>query len=288
MVVFAERRSSRSALWASRLATFSAVLLAVSGLGHRFGLVETVGFFWLLGLTGLLALTALLLAAAGFFQLWSDGSRGGISAGWAVVVALLVLAPFIVSAWRVYAYPRLVDISTDVTDPPPLDAAARLRTADMNPVSVISPVEATLQADAYPQVTGRRYELSADRVEELAADLVLASGWTFTKPPTPPLDGGDSFIEALAKTTFLALPVDVSIRITDEGDTSYVDMRSASRYGRHDLGDNAARIADFLTALDAAVAGAAGTPPPGEPPASDVPVPSAPPADQGNGSPPAG
>ena len=38
-------------------------------------------------------------------------------------------------------------------------------------------------------------------------------------------------------------------------------MRSASRYGRHDLGDNAARIAGFLTALDAAVAGAAGPAP---------------------------
>ena len=80
-------------------------------------------------------------------------------------------------------------------------------------------------------------------------------------PPrrSPPLDGGDSLIEALARTDVPGLPVDVSIRITDEGDTSYVDMRSASRYGSHDLGDNAARIAGFLTALDAAVAGAAGT-----------------------------
>jgi len=94
-----------------------------------------------------------------------------------------------------------------------------------------------------------------------------------------PLDGGDSFIEALATTTFLAFPVDVSIRITDEGDTTYVDMRSASRYGKHDLGDNAARIAGFLTALDAAVAGAAGAPPAEEPPASEIPIPSEPPAD---------
>ena len=86
-------------------------------------------------------------------------------------------------------------------------------------------------------------------------------------------------IEALAKTAILAFPVDISIRVTDEGETSYVDMRSASRYGRHDLGDNAARIAGFLTALDAAVAGAA-APAPAEaaPPASDVPVPTEPPA----------
>lgn len=279
MVVFAERRSSAAALWASRFATFSAVLFVVSGLGHRFGLVETVGFFWLLGLIATLAVAALMLAAAGFFQLWTFGDRGGISSAWAVVVAFVVLSPFLVSAWRVYAHPQLSDISTDVSDPPPLDAAAKLRTAEMNPIAPISAVQGALQTESYPDVTGRRYSLSADRVQELAADLVLANGWTFTRPPTPALEGGDSFIEALAKTTFLAFPVDVSIRITDEGDTSYVDMRSASRYGRHDLGDNAARIDEFLTALDAAVAGAAGLPATEEPPGSEIPVPSEPPTD---------
>jgi hypothetical protein len=279
MVVFAERRSSRSALWASRFAMFAAVLFIVSGLGHRFGLVETIGFFWLLGLICALAIAALLLAATGFFQLWTYGDRGGMSSARAVVVALFVLTPFLISAWRVYAYPQLSDISTDVSDPPPLDAAARLRTAEMNPVAPISADQGALQTDSYPGVTGRRYPLSADRVQELAASLALSSGWTFTQQPTAPLAGGDSFIEALAKTTFLALPVDVSIRITDEGDTSYVDMRSASRYGRHDLGDNAARISAFLVALDAAVAGAAGAPPAEEPPPSEIPVPSEPPAE---------
>ena len=120
--------------------------------------------------------------------------------------------------------------------------------------------------------------MSADRVEELAAALVLDNGWTFTAPPLPPADGGDGMIEALARTAILAFPVDVSIRITDEGETCYVDMRSASRYGRHDLGDNAARITGFLTALDAAVAGAAGTTAPAEPALpADVPLPSEPP-----------
>ena len=276
-VVLAERRSSSFALWARRLATFSAVLLVVSSLGHRFGLVETIPFFWLLGLVGTLAAAALLLAGVGFFQLWTYGDRGGISAAIAALTALVVLSPFGLSAWRVYAHPRLSDISTDVADPPPLEAAAGLRTSEMNPVGPISAEDAALQADGYPDLTGRRYQLSADRVQELAAQLVLANGWTFESPPSPSLDGGDSFIEALARTTFLAFPVDVSIRVTDEGDTTYVDMRSASRYGRHDFGDNARRINDFLLALDAAVAGAAGLPAATEEspalPETDVPVP---------------
>jgi hypothetical protein len=275
-VVLSERRSSVAALWASRFAVFSGVLLIVSGLGHRFGLTETISFFWLLGLVGTLAISALLLAGVGMFQLWNYGDRGGIRAARAAVVALAVLAPFIVASYRVYSHPRLADISTDLNDPPPLDAAQGLRTADMNPVGPLTDEDAAIQSEGYPNLTGRRYQLSADRVQELAAQLVLANGWIFTRPPTPALGGGDSFIEAVAKTTFLALPVDVSIRVTDEGDTAYVDMRSASRYGRHDLGDNAQRIDSFLLALDAAVAGAAGIPPADEapaPPPADVPVP---------------
>ena len=193
----------------------------------------------------------------------------------AVIVALLVLSPFLVSAWRVYAFPTLSDISTDLDR----SAAARRRRAAAHrrhePGRADLGGAGRLQTDAYPDVTGRRYPLSADRVQELAAALVAGNGWTLTAPPTPPLDGGDGMIEALAKTSILAFPVDVSIRVTDEGETSYVDMRSASRYGRHDLGDNAARITDFLIALDAAVAGAAGTTPaePAAPPADAVPIP---------------
>ena len=278
MVVLAERRSSRSALWAARLATFSAVLFVVAGLGHRFGLVETIGFFWVLGSVAALALAALVLA--GRLLPAMDLRRAGRPALRArSSSALLVLSPFLVSAWRVYAFPTLSDISTDVTDPPPLDAAALLRTGDMNPVAPISADNAALQADAYPDVTGRRYPLSADRVQELAAALVSSNGWTFTAPPSPPMGGSDGMIEALAKTTILAFPVDISIRVTDEGETSYVDMRSASRYGRHDLGDNAARIAGFLDGARRSGCRRSRSRS-AEPtlPASDVPVPTEPPA----------
>ena len=68
-------------------------------------------------------------------------------------------------------------------------------------------------------------------------------------------------INALARSFILSLPADVAIRVTDDGDAVIVDMRSASRYGRYDLGDNAARIVDFLAELDQEVAGQVGTAP---------------------------
>ncbi|WP_292649383.1 DUF1499 domain-containing protein, partial [Mesorhizobium sp.] len=68
-------------------------------------------------------------------------------------------------------------------------------------------------------------------------------------------------INALAKSLILSLPADVAVRVTDDGDAIIVDMRSASRYGRYDLGDNATRIVDFLAELDQEVAGQVGTAP---------------------------
>jgi uncharacterized protein (DUF1499 family) len=68
-------------------------------------------------------------------------------------------------------------------------------------------------------------------------------------------------IDAVARSFALGLPADVAIRVSDDGDAVIVDMRSTSRYGRYDLGDNAARIVDFLAELDQEVAGQVGAAP---------------------------
>lgn len=52
---------------------------------------------------------------------------------------------------------------------------------------------------------------------------------------------------------------DFAWKAFDEGTAA--GMRSASRYGRYDLGDNAARITDFLAELDQEVAGQVGAAP---------------------------
>jgi uncharacterized protein (DUF1499 family) len=77
----------------------------------------------------------------------------------------------------------------------------------------------------------------------------------------PALDDGElreMLVTATATSFVLELPVDVAIRVTGDGETSFVDMRSASRYGRHDLGDNADRIVRFLRELDQEVTGQTG------------------------------
>jgi hypothetical protein len=253
MNALVQRRSSRAARWSRRLAFFAAVLFVMSGLGHRFGRIDTVSFLWLLGIVGALGIGALCAAAYGFARLWERGEKAGRDSTAGGLLALAVLAPFILSAWRVIAYPGLTDISTDVVSPPALTIAARERTGATNPVEPMSPEAAELQLAAYPGVIGRRYEVAPDLV--LGAIFSLARAWGWTVRGTPELVEGQNelTIEIVAYTFFLGFPSDVAIRLVEEDASVYVDMRSASRYGSHDLGDNARRIESFLLALDAAV-----------------------------------
>ena len=46
--------------WSRFLARLALVMFIIAGLAHRYGLMETVGFFWVLGFICLLAITALV------------------------------------------------------------------------------------------------------------------------------------------------------------------------------------------------------------------------------------
>lgn len=243
------RRKSRSAIWSLRLAVFSAVLFAFSTLGHHFEAIAAPDFLLLAGLVALLALVALALAVKGFVSLWRNGDKGGVRSVWGAVIALCVLAPFAATAYQAYVTPSLHDISTDL-DTPPLFRGAYPRSADMNPINEDLAGRAGQQTAAYPQVTGRRYEGSPDRVLDAVQAVLKDKRWTVTGRYGMPGEQMETTLEAVAHGLLPGFTSDVAIRLTDEGDTTYVDMRSLSRYGKRDLGANARYVTEFMGALD--------------------------------------
>jgi uncharacterized protein (DUF1499 family) len=245
------RRRSISATWSVRIAFLSAILFVLSGLGHRFERIETPEFLWLLAIVAGLALLALLLAFNGFTSIWRRGDRGFPSAFWGVVIALIVLAPFATTLYQALALPTIYDVSTDITDPPDLFAAGQ-RTERMNPL-VNDRGSRSLQSTAYPEVTGRRYDGSPDRILAAVNKVIVNNDWKIVSQKGEPGVDEEILLEVVARTWLLGFTSDVVIRLSDEGDTTYVDMRSVSRYGIHDLGENADRITAFMTALDAEV-----------------------------------
>jgi len=254
-----ERQTSKAAGWSRRTGAFSAVLLLTVLVGHRYGLVETPAFLWVLGLVALLAAFALLFAGFAFSRLWNFGDRGGRDLTIGALLALLVLAPYGVAAYWATTYPPLRDISTDFDNPPALDTTAR--TGDMNELSPPTPGEQRLQTEAYPLVTGRSYNLPFDSVLDAVETVLDRRDWELAAPFPEASGQSQVTIDAVAKSFVLGLPADVAIRVSDNGDAIIVDMRSASRYGRYDLGDNATRIVDFLAELDQQVAGQVGAAP---------------------------
>jgi hypothetical protein len=260
MVSIPERQTSKAAGWSRRTAAFSAVLLLTVFTGHHFDLVETPVFLWVLAIVALLAALALIFAALAFSRLWHFGDRGGRDLTVGALLALLVLTPYGVAAYWATIYPPLRDISTDFDDPPALDVGDR--TKDMNVLSPATPGEQRLQTDSYPLVSARSYDLPFETIVNAVETVLDRRGWDLSEPyPDLAAGQGDVTITAVAKGFVLGLPSDVAIRVADDGDSVIVDMRSASRYGRYDLGDNAARITDFLGELDQEVAGQVGAAP---------------------------
>lgn len=82
--------------------------------------------------------------------------------------------------------------------------------------------------------------------------------------PSPDLDAlpgrrsTDVVLQGEWRTLIVGFRFDVLIRLREEAETTFVDLRVASRYGAHDLGTGAAFAEEFLRALDAELLGIAG------------------------------
>lgn len=249
-----ERRVSNATVWSRRLAIFSAVVFVATVVGHRIGYLATADLLPVLGVVAAIAILSLLVAVRALFLFWDHGGKGGGTLVFAVLVALAVLSPFAVTAYRGVTLPMLSDVSTDTDDPPELQLAAASRTAGMNTIEPFTLERRKLQEDSYPQATGRRYEAPIGQVLEVVQSVLEKRGWPIVGPSDFPAEATEITIEAQAKSFVLGLPADVAIRLIDEGTSTYVDMRSASRYIPHDFGENAARIESFMAELDVEIA----------------------------------
>ncbi len=245
------RRQSRSAVWALRLGLFATVLLALAFLLHRFWRLETPDLVAAAGVSGVLALLALACAARAFRNLWADGDEGGVRAFWACIFACAVLVPLGLVGALWYASPPLYDLSTDFDTPPEFPPAMPARLPWMNPLTPAVSGDALTQLTAYPDVLGRRYDAAPDRVAEGVATVLKSFGWPVTARDAPSPD--EIRFTATAHSFVLGLKSDMVIRLLDEGETTYVNIRSLSRYGKRDMGLNAAFISAFLGALEGEV-----------------------------------
>jgi hypothetical protein len=238
--------------WSSRIALFAASLMAVDVVLHRLTSFPTLAAINLFAVSMAGMVLASLIALVAFVQIWRRGYKGAGSA------AIGILLPVLLLAWPLSYVPALInlppinDVTTDVEQPPRFVELARQRGQGANPIDYPAERSVELQQKAYPDLRTFVIDRSAEETFELVEEVVRKFRWRVaasTPPSTRPPKGGT--LEATEQTPLAGFTDDIAIRVEGGAKETRVDVRSASRYGHHDFGQNASRVRRFLTELQA-------------------------------------
>jgi hypothetical protein len=255
-----EEPVSRLAVWSLRLAMFSLVATFVAIIIVRSGALEIVPALSTLAGALLLGVIAILLAFGAGIFIWRDGLGGLRQAVSAALIGLALIAYPAYLGYRAHQLPAIYDVTTDPIDPPQFDAIARLRPRDANPIAYQGLYAAEQQQTVYSDIEPDDTSVAPQRVFDVAMKVITKRRWRVVdaQPPhdadvgagTDPRAAKDGIIEAVARTLVLGFPEDVVVRIRPTSDGTRIDVRSASRYGRNDVGSNAARVRDLISDID--------------------------------------
>jgi uncharacterized protein (DUF1499 family) len=251
---FGDEPVSRLAAWSGRLVLFALAVAVLSVIILRSGLLEIVPALATFAAALVFAALAVLLALASFVVIWRQGLAGLGYAVLALFLGLLLLAYPGYLGYRATKLPAIFDITTDPLNPPRFDVLARLRPRGRTnyPGAAI----AELQRAAYPDIVPLQLAVPPKVAYDVALALATKRKWLLVDTRPPAAGRRDGVIEAVARTPIMGFRDDVVIRVSPLGQGSRVDLRSASRYGLHDFGANAARLRSLLEDIDDAVSSA--------------------------------
>ncbi|MBO0712605.1 MAG: DUF1499 domain-containing protein, partial [Acetobacteraceae bacterium] len=250
--------ASRLAIWARRIAGFSLPVVLLAIIIERASLLEIVPVLATFAAALAMAVIAIMLAFLSLIGIWRHGIEGLGAAVIAIAIGVALLAYPVYFGVLFFRLPQISDITTDPIDPPRFETVGRLRSRQANPIAYAGLYVAAQQKAAYPDIV----PLDLDTTPQAAYDATMAviakrrwqvinaRPWQAPGPGLPPRDG---YIEAVARTPIMGFRDDVAIRIRaggQGGQGARIDVRSASRYGRHDFGTNAKRIRGLLDDID--------------------------------------
>jgi uncharacterized protein (DUF1499 family) len=234
-----------SAHIAAALFVLSLALMLAAPLGYRLRLCSAAT-----ALTKVVALGLVLAALAMVCAIvslatggWQVGPGTTIMLGAIVLIGgVAVLLPLRAKAIAEKAPIR--DITTDIGNPPPLQALLPLRQAEGADGAYPGAATAAIQHANYPDLAPLRLQMPPAQAFARALITATAMGWRVVDD-----DAAAGRIEAYDKTLWFGFTDDVVIRLAPEAGGTRVDLRSVSRVGVSDLGANAKRIRAYMDKL---------------------------------------
>jgi uncharacterized protein (DUF1499 family) len=226
-------------------ATVFAFTLALAGFGtHR----EWWGFrrgLSILRWSAYAEAIMVLLSLAGCVVAAARKTRTSLAISLLASVIAVAAVGLPVRMWMtVRSVPMIHDITTDTDNPPRFDAVLKLRKDAQNPAEYGGAEVASRQRKAYPDISPLILDAPHDVAFERSLRTAQKMGWEVVRA-----DAGKGIIEATDTTFWFRFKDDIVVRVMTSGSGSRIDVRSASRVGKSDVGTNARRIRAFLDAL---------------------------------------
>ena len=241
---------SAAAAWSLRLAGFGLLVSLLGVFLARSRTIDPATGLVIIGASWLFAAAGVLLALLAAASIWRTARPGAGTALAGLLLSLLLLSPAIYFAVQAVRLPVLNDISTDLADPPDFLRTSRAMAArnGQTPPAVDAAAREA-QRRAYPYVQPVLLDMEVDEAFALVLKAVAARGWRVSDQGLP---GGRiriGHIDAVDRSLVLGFADDITIRLRPLAGQTRIDVRSASRFGAHDFGANAQRIAAFATEL---------------------------------------
>ena len=245
-------REASEARWARRIAVFFLQLLILTAILHRFFGLSTPAAINLVGVCAVGLALAVLIAIVSLIRIWFGGQTGAGNNFAAIIVGLIGLAIPAYFMSKAFLLPELTDIQTSPTDPLQVTVLMEERPRDANPLGSPTQEQVQLQAEAYDDIGPIVVDRPADAVFTVVNEAVKQLGWNVVVNEAPG-ESGIGRIEATDSSLIMGFTDDVVVRVKGDDTSAVVDMRSASRYGRSDLGANAERIRAFEDEVNTAL-----------------------------------
>lgn len=245
-------REASEARWARRIAVFLLQLLILTAILHRFFGLSTPAAINLVGVCAVGLALAVLIAIVSLIRIWFGGQTGAGNNFAAIIVGLIGLAIPAYFMSKAFLLPELTDIQTSPTDPLQFTVLMEERPRDANPLGSPTQEQVQLQAEAYDDIGPIVVDRPAGAVFTVVNEVVKQLGWNVVVNEAPG-ESGIGRIEATDSSLIMGFTDDVVVRVKGDDTSAVVDMRSASRYGRSDLGANAERIRTFEDEVNTAL-----------------------------------
>jgi uncharacterized protein (DUF1499 family) len=232
-------RLAHASFWLVLFALAVSLLAVVLARGD---LIEAAAAAVAVGSAAAFAALGVLFAFGAFVVIWFNGNPGLRWAVFAFFVGGALAAYPAYLASQLYWLPPLTDVTTDPDDPPRFELIARLRPPGANPSAYPGATAAERQRASYPEIAPLTVSALPEEAYAGALAVVSRRRWAVVTARAYQPGRREGLIEAVARTPLMGFRDDVVVRVRPGSQGAVIDIRSASRYGGHDLGGNAARI----------------------------------------------